>query len=86
MNSGEMYKIQYMSGKGKLEVISILQKEGETWGLVKDPRLEDALVSKFLHKDHHNKNNPNMGYGQIIATERLTYITGSFEVIKSNED
>jgi hypothetical protein len=86
MNSGEMYKIQYMSGKGKVEVISILQKEGESWGLVKDPRLEDALVSKFLHKDHYNKDNSNMGYGQIIATERLTYITGSFEISKPKEN
>lgn len=86
MINAEMYKIQYMSGQGKVELISILQKEGENWGLVKDPRLEDALASKFLHPDHYNRHNNNMGYGQIVVTERLTYITGSFEIPKGKEN
>ena len=40
------------------------------------------LVSKFIKKDHYNLNNENIGYGQIIVTDRLTYITGSFEIPK----
>lgn len=83
MINSEMYKIQYMAGQDKVEVISVLQKEGEDWVLVKDPRLEDMLVTKFLQKDHYNKHNNNMGYGQIVVTERLTYITGSFEISKN---
>ena len=78
----EMYKIQYSSGKGKVDLISILQKDGENWGLLKDSRIEDMLVSKFIKKDHYNLNNENIGYGQIIVTDRLTYITGSFEIPK----
>jgi len=78
----EMYKIQYSSGKGKVDLISILQKDGENWGLLKDSRIEDMLVSKFIKKDHYNLNNENVGYGQIIVTDRLTYITGSFEIPK----
>jgi|APGre2960657373_1045057.scaffolds.fasta_scaffold31195_2 hypothetical protein len=78
----EMYKIQYFSGKGKTELISILEKDGENWGLLKDPIIEDMLVSKFIKKDHYNLNNENIGYGQIVVTDRLTYITGSFEISK----
>lgn len=78
----EMYKIQYSSGKGKVDLISILQKDGENWGLLKDSRIEDMLVSKFIKKDHYNLSNENVGYGQIIVTDRLTYITGSFEIPK----
>lgn len=80
MVNTEMYKIHYMAGQGKVEVISVLQKNGQDWALVKDPNLEEALVSKFLQKDHYNKHNTNMGYGQIVVTDRLTYITGSFEI------
>ena len=80
----EMYKIQYSSGKGKVDLISILQKDGENWGLLKDSRIEDMLVSKFIKKDHYNLNNENIGYGQIIVTDRLTYITRSFEIPKEN--
>jgi hypothetical protein len=82
MTNSEMYKIQYMAGQDKVEVISVLQKEGSSWVLVKDPNLEDVLVNRFLQKDHYNKHNNNMGYGQIVVTERLTYITGSFEIPK----
>lgn len=78
----EMYKIQYSSGKGKVDLISILQKDGENWGLLKDSRIEDMLVGKFIKKDHYNLSNENVGYGQIIVTDRLTYITGSFEIPK----
>ena len=80
INNSEMYKIQYSSGQGKIELISVLQKNGEDWGLVKDPRIEDALVQKFLKKDHHNINNSQVGYGQIVVTDRLTFITGTFEI------
>jgi hypothetical protein len=82
LTGSEMYKIQYSSGKGKTELISILEKDGENWGLLKDPRIEDMLVSKFIKKDHYNLSNENVGYGQIVVTDRLTYITGSFEIPK----
>lgn len=84
LTGSEMYKIQYSSGKGKTELISILQKDGENWGLLKDSRIEDMLVTKFIKKDHYNLNNDRVGYGQIIVTDRLTYITGSFEIPKEN--
>jgi hypothetical protein len=82
LTGSEMYKIQYSSGKGKTELISILEKDGENWGLLKDSRIEDMLVSKFIKKDHYNLSNENVGYGQIVVTDRLTYITGSFEIPK----
>lgn len=82
INNSEMYKIQYSSGQGKIEPISVLQKNGEDWGLVKDSRIEDMLVQKFLKKDHYNINNNQVGYGQIVVTDRLTFITGSFEIPK----
>jgi hypothetical protein len=82
LDNSEMYKIQYSAGQGKIEVVSILQKNGENWGLVKDSRIEDILVSKFLKEDHYNLNNKNIGYGQIVVTDRLAYITGTFEIPK----
>lgn len=78
----EMYKIQYSSGQGKVELVSILQKEGENWELLKEPRIEDILVSKFLKKDHFNVDNKEIGYGQIVVTEKMTYVTGTFEIPK----
>jgi hypothetical protein len=84
LTGSEMYKIQYSSGKGKSELISILQKDGENWGLLKDPIIEDMLVNKFIKNDHYNLHNENIGYGQIIVTERFAYITGSFEIPKKN--
>ena len=81
-DSKEMYKIQYQAGQGKVEVLSILVKEGENWVLLKNPRIEDTLVSKFIKKDHHHRNGKTMGYGQIIVNDKLTYITGIFEVTK----
>jgi hypothetical protein len=83
LNDSEMYKIQYSSGKGKVELISILQKDGQNWGLLKDSRIEEMLVSKFIKKDHYNVSNDNVGYGQIVVTDRLTYVTGSFEIPKN---
>lgn len=80
INNSEMYKIQYSSGQGKIEPISVLQKSGEDWVLVKDARIEDMLVQKFLKKDHYNVTNSKVGYGQIVVTDRLTFITGSFEI------
>lgn len=77
-----MYKIQYSSGQGKVELVSILQKEGENWELLKEPRIEDILASKFLKKDHFNVDNKEIGYGQIVVTEKMTYITGTFEIPK----
>ena len=82
LNNSEMYKIQYASGQGKIEPISVLQKNGEDWGLVKDIRIEEILVQKFLKKDHYNINNSQVGYGQIVVNDRMTYITGTFEIPK----
>jgi hypothetical protein len=82
MINSEMYKIQYMAGQGKLEIISVLEKKGQDWVLVKDPILENTLASKLLHKDHYNKHNSTLGYGQIVVNEKLAYITGSFEIPK----
>lgn len=84
LSNSEMYKIQYSAGKGKIETISVLQKNGNNWELVKDSIIEDALVQKFLKKDHYNIHNNQVGYGQVIVTERLTYITGTFEIPKQN--
>jgi hypothetical protein len=82
LNNSEMYKIQYASGQGKIELVSVLEKNGENWGLVKDTRIEEMLVQKFLKKDHYNINNPQVGYGQIVVNDRMSYITGTFEIPK----
>jgi hypothetical protein len=63
-----MYKIQYQAGQGKVEVLSVLVKEGENWVLLKDPTIENTLVSKFVRKDHYNRTRNNIGYGQIVVT------------------
>lgn len=85
LNSLEMYKIQYSSGQGKVELITILQKEGNSWVLLKDPIIEDLLVSKFLKKDHYNLDNKEVGFGQVVVTDKLSYITGTFEIPKKQE-
>jgi hypothetical protein len=84
LDNSEMYKIQYSSGRGNIEVLSVLQKDGDNWYLVKDARIEDMLVQKFIKPDHFNLNNSKVGYGQIIVNDRLTYLTGSFEIPKTN--
>jgi len=84
LSNFEMYKIQYSAGQGKVELISVLQKDGENWFLVKDPRIEEILIQKFLKKDHYNLNNSKIGYGQIVVTDRLNYLTGTFEIPKTN--
>lgn len=82
VSTKEMYKIQYQAGQGKVEVLSVLVKEGEDWVLLKNPRIEETIVSKFIKKNHHNKDSKYMGYGQIVVTDNLTYVTGNFEVQK----
>jgi hypothetical protein len=84
INTQPMYKIQYQAGQGKVEVLSVLVKEGENWVLLKDSMIEDMLVSKFLKNDHYNKNSNSIGYGQIVVADNMNYITGKFEVSKSN--
>lgn len=76
----EMYKIQYQSGQGSVEVLSVLVKEGENWVLLKNPRIEETLVNKFIRKDHYNRNSKFIGFGQVIVTDHMTYVTGNFEV------
>jgi hypothetical protein len=84
MDTKEMFKVQYQSGQGNIEVLSVLEKQGDSWILLKDSRLEDLIVAKFIKKDHFNINNKKVGYGQIVVTDKLTYITGYFEIPKEN--
>jgi hypothetical protein len=85
INTQPMYKIQYQAGQGKVEVLSVLVKEGENWVLLKDPTIENTLVSKFVRKDHYNRTSNSIGYGQIVVTENMKYVTGNFEVPKINQ-
>jgi hypothetical protein len=80
LNNSEMYKIHYSSGQGKVEPISVLEKQGNDWVLLKDSRIEDMLIQKFLKFDHYNANNSRIGYGSIVISDKLTFITGNFEI------
>jgi hypothetical protein len=80
MSDKEMYKVNYQAGQGKIHIISILQKENDTWVLCKNNDVETLIEQRLFSKGHHNQGNVNIGYGQIILTDKLTYITGQFEV------
>ena len=82
MINEDMYKVNFQSGQNKLEVISLLQKEGESWVLCKDADVEKIITDKLFSKGHHNKSNNSIGYGQIVLTDKFAFVTGDFEIPK----
>jgi len=75
-----MYKVVFEFNHDEVEIVQVLEKSGEDWILVKDKELLDRIERKFLSTK--SKNPSSKGYGQVVYTENLTYVTGSFESIK----
>lgn len=86
MDNPEMYKIHYQAGQGKIEVISVLEKQKDSWVLCKNQQLEELLVNRCIPKKHHNSDNKKIGYGQIVVGANFNYITGSFEIPLSSDE
>lgn len=75
-----MYKVVFEFNHDEVDIVQVLMKEGEEWVLVKDKDLLAKIEAKFLST--RAKNPASRGYGQVIYTENLTYVTGSFESVK----
>jgi hypothetical protein len=75
-----MYKVVFEFNHDEVEIVQVLEKSNEDWVLVKDKELLEKIERKFLSTK--SKNPSSKGYGQVIYTENLTYVTGSFESIK----
>ena len=80
MLENEMYKVNYQAGQGKIQIISILEKQNDSWVLSKNSDIETLIEQRLFNKSQHNISNSSIGYGQIVLTDKLTYITGSFEI------
>jgi hypothetical protein len=76
----EMYKVNFQAGQGKIQIVSILEKQDDTWVLSKNNDIETLIEQRLFSKSHHNVSNSSVGYGQIVLTDKLTYITGKFEI------
>ncbi len=75
-----MYKVVFEFNHDEVEIVQVLEKSNEDWVLVKDKELLEKIERKFLSTK--SKNPSSKGYGQVVYTENLTYVTGSFESIK----
>ena len=76
-----MYKLTYQELKEKVDILQVSVKSGDTWELLKDQELVEKIEKAFL-KNKVPRNNVKVGYGQVIYSENLTYITGKFEIVE----
>jgi hypothetical protein len=75
-----MYKVVFEFDHDEVEIVQVLEKQGEDWALLKDETLLEKIENKFLS---NKSNNPSSkGYGQVVYSPNLNYITGGFEIIK----
>jgi hypothetical protein len=76
-----MYKVTFDVSHGEIDIIQISKKVGESWVLLKDAEMLDKIEEKFLRtrKGFYG----GKGYGEVVYTENLTYISGNFEPVKS---
>jgi len=74
-----MYKINYSSGKGETKVLLISQKQDNHWIEIQDDELKQKIEETFFKLTHFNQDVEKVGYGQFFATNKLRFITGSFE-------
>jgi len=77
-----MYKVTYQAGKGFVDIIQVSVKNGESWELLKDRELVDRIEKKFMENGSSFKDRQKMGYGEAVYTEKLSYVTGKFEVVE----
>lgn len=75
-----MYKVTFDLNRGEINIIQISQKQGEDWVLLKDKELLDKIEEKFIRT--RGAFYSGKGYGQVVYTENLTYISGNFEPVK----
>ena len=74
-----MYKVMYKFDYNQTEILQVLEKKQEDWVLLKDQKLLEEIEKKFLKFQSKNLN--SKGYGYVIYTANLSYLTGSFETI-----
>lgn len=75
-----MYKVVFEFNHEEVEIVQVLEKQGEDWVLLKDKELLDKIEKKFLSSRNQNPN--SKGYGQAVYSANLSYLTGNFEIVK----
>jgi hypothetical protein len=74
-----MYKVTFNVSHGEIDIIQISEKKEESWALVKDKELLDKIEEKFIRT--RGSYYGGKGYGEVIYTNQLTYVSGSFEKV-----
>lgn len=75
-----MYKVVFEFDHDEIDIVQVLEKQGQDWILLKDETLLEKIENKFLST--RSQNPSSKGYGQVVYGPNLNYITGTFEIIK----
>jgi len=75
-----MYKVVFEFDHDEVDIVQVLEKQGQDWILLKDETLLEKIENKFLST--RSQNPSSKGYGQVVYGPNLNYITGTFEIIK----
>lgn len=75
-----MYKVVFEFDHDEVDIVQVLEKQGEDWALLKDETLLEKIENKFLST--RSQNPSSKGYGQVVYGPNLNYITGNFEIMK----
>jgi hypothetical protein len=75
-----MYKVTFEVNHGVLNIIQISKQDKDNWALVKNPEILAKVEEKFIRT--RSSFYSGAGYGEVIYTENLTYVKGSFDRIK----
>lgn len=78
-----MYKVNYLSGNGRTEVLLISQKQDNHWIELHDEDLKAKIEQKHFKLTHFNQEVEKVGYGEFFITKDLGFITGSFDFPES---
>ena len=73
-----MYKINYQSGQGKTEILRICQKQDNHWVELENSELLDKIAEQHFNLTHFYQDSENIGYGEFVVNNSLTFITGGF--------
>jgi hypothetical protein len=75
-----MYKVVFEFDHDEIDIVQVLEKQGQDWTLLKDETLLEKIENKFLST--RSQNPSSKGYGQVVYGPNLNYITGTFEIMK----
>lgn len=78
-----MYKVNYLSGKGKTEILLISQKQDNHWIELHDTELQSKIEERYFKITHFSQEVEKVGYGEFFLTAELRFITGSFDYPES---